>query len=178
MHLSGCDVQSLFALVWCKQVVKAQKCMRKVLSFFHVFSASLSVSQAHMYKYRHLSPDPPLTHLPRLFLGTPENIISAKQTAASSSASSHDLCPFTSFWRTTNFNRSTLRTTDVMSKQTKTNIHYLPEKLCQTVLNCSCGFSGGLGKYSLYIYNYFAYFIKYKLIFLQDSIYLIKYTKQ
>jgi len=76
MHLSGCDVQSLCLCL----SQSPKKCMRKVLSFFHVLSAFLSVSQTHMYKYRHLSPDPPLTHLPQLFLGTPENIMSAKQT--------------------------------------------------------------------------------------------------
>lgn len=117
MHLSVCNVRCLFALVWCKQhIVKAQKCMRKVLSILNVLTAFLSVSQAHMYKYRHSSPDPPLTHLRQQVLGALENIISAKQTATNSSASSHDLCPFTSFWSTTNLNRSTLDTTYVMSK--------------------------------------------------------------
>ncbi len=105
LHLSG--VNNTF---------KAPKCMTKVMSSLHVLSFFLSVSQTHMYKYRHSSLDPPLTHLRQLFLRAPENIISAKQTAASRSASSHDLCPFASFWSTLNLNRSTLHSTDVVSE--------------------------------------------------------------
>lgn len=107
---------------------KAPKCMTKALSSLHVLSFFFSVSQVHMYKSRHSSLDPPFTHLRQLFLRAPENITSAKQTTASRSASSHDLCPFASFRRTPNLNRSTFHRLMMCLKQTA--IHYVSERLC------------------------------------------------
>ncbi len=60
-------VALFFALVWCKNNTSKGP---KYMSSVRVLSFVLSVSQTHMYKYRHSSLDPPLTHLRQLFLRT------------------------------------------------------------------------------------------------------------
>lgn len=107
---------------------KAPKCMTKALSSLHVLSFFFSVSQVHMYKSRHSFLDPPFTHLRQLFLRAPENITSAKQTTASRSASSHDLCPL--LLSGVPLTLTEVHCTALMLCLKQTAIHFVSEKLC------------------------------------------------